>query len=113
METIGEKVKHLDRYAEQVGIIGDISTENGLSEMLTTYFTEPHKAIRALESKRVHNKDMLHYISEYINSSHKLKERDKNKFLESLRISPEELARKVERQQKVKQDEKDGPGLDD
>ena len=166
METIGEKVKHPDRYAEQVRIMGDIFTGNGLSEMLTAYFTEPHKVIRTLEGKRVQNKDMLHYISEYINSSHisklfnrlkidkdgnvktgffsKLTDRfkrmfsrkdtlllpegssnptgdtrkeDKNKFLESLRVSPEELAENVERQQienvQIRRDEKDGPRLDD
>lgn len=70
METIGEDVKHPDRYAEQVRIIGDIFNVNGLPEMITQYFTEPHKVIRGLEDKSVKGKDMLHYISDYINSSH-------------------------------------------
>ena len=70
LETIGEKVKDPKRYAEQVRIVGDIFKRNGLADMITKYFTEPNKIIRTLESKRVQNKDMLHYISDYINSSH-------------------------------------------
>lgn len=70
METIGEKVEHPDRYAKQVEIIGDIFEARGLPESLTTYFTEPHKLIKGLEKQTVKNKDMLHYISDYINSSH-------------------------------------------
>ena len=41
----------------------------------------------------------------------------RNAFLESLRVSPEELAENVERQQienvQIRQDKKDGPSLDD
>lgn len=166
METIGEKVKHPDRYAEQVRIVGDIFIGNGLADSLTSYFTEPHKIIRALENKRYKDKDMLHYISDYINAPHifrifnrikiddngniksglisKLKGRfkkmfskqpvmtllegksnpirdeikkEENAFLESLKVSPEELVKNIENQQKenvqTKEDKKDGPSLDD
>lgn len=41
----------------------------------------------------------------------------RNAFLESLRVSPDELAKNVERQQienlQIRQDKKDGPSLDD
>ncbi|MBR2743984.1 MAG: hypothetical protein IKE01_01630 [Clostridia bacterium] len=73
MEIIGEKVKHPDRYAKQVKIVGDIFEANGLAESLNTYFTQPHRIIRALENKRVKSKDMLHYISDYINKPNILK----------------------------------------
>lgn len=72
METIGETVKHPERYAEQTKIVGDIFTANGLESMIATYFTESHKIIRNLENKRVQNKsedkDMLHFLSDYINA---------------------------------------------
>ncbi len=96
METIGEKVKHPDRYAEQVKIIGDIFSAKGLPEMITQYFTEPHKIIRCLESKSIKGKDMLHYISDYINSR---------------QIS--KLFNKIRKNIQIKQEEKDGPDLND
>ncbi len=167
METVGDKVKHPERYADKVQIIESIFTKNGLSEMLTTYFTEPHKIIKSLESKRVKNKDMLHYISEYVDSSRTsklfnkfiidedgniqktgiisrltdrfkrrgsrkdtilltdgssdsiadtLKEK-RNEYLESLRVSPEELAKNEKNQQRenvqIREGKEDGPSLDD
>lgn len=167
METVGDKVKHPERYADKVQIIESIFTKNGLSEMLTTYFTEPHKIIKSLESKRVKNKDMLHYISEYVDSSRTsklfnkfiidedgniqktgiisrltdrfkrrgsrkdtilltdgssdsiadtLKEK-RNEYLESLSVSPEELAKNEKNQQRenvqIREGKEDGPSLDD
>ena len=70
METIGQPVKHPERYSEQVKIIGGIFEGRGLSDCLTMYLTEPHKMIRTLENEKVQGKDTLHYISDYINSSH-------------------------------------------
>lgn len=69
METLGEQVKHPDRYSEQVKMIGKIFEGRGLAEYLTMYLTKPHKLIRKLENEKVQNKNMLHYISDYINSS--------------------------------------------
>ena len=164
MEMLGEQVKHPDRYSEQVKIISGIFEGRGLSEYLTMYLTEPHKLIRKLENEKVKNKDMLHYISDYINSSHlsrlfnkfkidregniqlgifqKLggkikdlfikkenlmltqsehtldkKETQKNNFIESIKVTPEELIQNVMQQENsnnIKQkDNKDGPSLDD
>jgi hypothetical protein len=70
METIGQPVKHPERYSEQVKIIGGIFEGRGLSDCLTTYLTEPYKLIKTLENEKVEDKDTLHYISDYINSSH-------------------------------------------
>ena len=164
MQTLGEQVKHPDRYSKQVRMIGKIFEGRGLSDYLTMYLTKPYELIRKLENEKVQNKDMLHYISGYINSSHiarlfnkckidekgniqlgvfqKLggkikdlfvkkenlmlpqsertfdkKEKQKNIFLESIKVTPEELIENVKQQgnsNNIKQKEnKDVPSLDD
>lgn len=65
MEVVGDKVKHPDRYEEQVEIIGRIFESKGLEKAISLYLTEPHKVINFLEEK----KDLLHYLSEYINDT--------------------------------------------
>lgn len=70
MENVGDKVKHPERYAGQVKIVGNIFERKGLSKMLTMYFEEPQKMIRDAEQKEVKGKDMLHYISDYVNVGH-------------------------------------------
>lgn len=67
MNIVGDKVIEPQRYAEQVRIIGQIFKENGLAKSITTYLTEPNKVIKFLEDKKIKGKDMLHYVSEYIN----------------------------------------------
>ncbi|MBP3255819.1 MAG: hypothetical protein J6M60_04965 [Clostridia bacterium] len=66
METIGKKIEEPSRYAKQTKIIGDIFEGRGLAETITTYFTQPNKLIKEFENEKVRKKDMLHYISEYI-----------------------------------------------
>ena len=80
METIGEEVKDTGRYSEQVKIVGNIFERNGLSNMLTTYLTESNKIIRILENTQIKGKDLLHYISDYINSSKLLKRINRRKL---------------------------------
>ena len=80
METIREEIKHPERYFKQVKIAEGIFKGRGLSDTLVTYFTESYKLIRSLESTRVCKKDMLHYISNYINSAHYIKRFNKLKI---------------------------------
>ena len=148
MENIGEKVPHSDRYSEQVKIIGSIFEGKGLPDYLTMYLINPHKLTKILENEKVGNKDKLHYISDYINSSHisrlfnrckidkdgnvqlgiiqrvgnKIKSiflKDdvamlpqgkqnsnanvitRNEFLESLKVSPEEIIQNAQQQEKI------------
>lgn len=66
-EMVGDNVKHPDRYETQVDIIRKIFESQGIDEALTTYFTEPHKLISKLESMKVKDTDMLHYLSDFVN----------------------------------------------
>lgn len=66
LETIGEKVKDPSRYKEQKEIIGEIFEKKGLSESITTYLTKPYKIINELESIKLENTNLLHYLSNHI-----------------------------------------------
>lgn len=69
MEVVGDEVRHPDRYAEQVKLIGRVFDALGLSNAISTYLTEPRKIVKILEEKDIEGKDALHYMSETVNSS--------------------------------------------
>lgn len=68
MEVVGDEVRHPDRYAEQVKLIGRVFDALGLSNAISTYLTEPMKIVKILEEKDIEGKDALHYMSETVNS---------------------------------------------
>ena len=69
MKTINKDVKFSERYAKQVQIMKKILNKNDLANTITTYFTKPYQLTKALENKKIDDIDMLHYISDNINSS--------------------------------------------
>lgn len=71
METLGENVKHPDRYSQQVQLINKVFNSLGLDNAVSIYFTEPQKIVSTLEEKNIEGKDALHYMSEAINSKGK------------------------------------------
>ena len=88
MEELGLEVNHPDRYAEEVKIIGDLFSSIGNKYSITTYITESYKIIRLLEQYRLRGKNLLHYISDFINSKGKS---GSYRDLEDLNKAEEEL----------------------
>lgn len=71
MEIVGDKVKDPTRYFQQVCLIDKVFNSLGLDEAISTYFTKPQRIVSVLEEKEVEGTDMLHYMSEAINSKGK------------------------------------------
>lgn len=66
VEQVGDSVIEPSRYKQQVDIVKQIFESRGLAKSLTTYFTKPQKIVTDLESMKVKNTNMLHYLSDYI-----------------------------------------------
>jgi len=66
LEQVGDTPIDSTRYARQVDIIKQIFESKGIANAVSMYLKSPHKLIKELESHKVGDKDILHYISEHI-----------------------------------------------
>lgn len=80
MKEVGDTVEHPERYSKQVEIAEKMFTSRGLEDSLKDYFTCPNKIISELESCSIDGKDLLHYMSDYINLKPNLDEFLKSKI---------------------------------
>ncbi|MDD2376644.1 MAG: hypothetical protein PHD15_02670 [Clostridia bacterium] len=79
MEEVGDTVEHPERYSKQVEIAKKVFTSRGLEDSLKDYLTCSNKIISELESCSIDGKDLLHYMSDFINLLPNINEFFKNK----------------------------------
>ena len=96
---------------EEISDKTDKTKNNGLIGYISNIVNKIKNIVKRKDTK------MLPEASQDIRNEASSKQNSRNTFLESIRVSPEELAKNIENQQEeneqIKEDKKDGPSLDD
>ena len=102
----------INKNGEGKDFLGNLTKNKG--NVILNYFSKIANKVKGVSKKE--DLKMLPESIQIIKEESETKHEQKNKFLESIRVSPEELTKNIEMQQtesvQTIQDKKDGPSLD-